>query len=123
MLKFTARFLFTLTIAGVLCCTPSMAMAQNGDPGQSTLNVKSTFLGHWVNNHDPHQYIDIYKEGSFVIVQRGSAVKDGTQRNRFVATYERGNRISVDLGYGLSPLTISDDGSKILFLGIDYSRK
>ena len=114
--------LFLICLISIFSC-PVTASAQSGDVRQSSINIKNTFFGHWKNDRDPNLFIDIYKEGSLIIVQRGSLIKQGAQRNRFIVTYEKGNRITVDLGYGLSPLTISDDGSKISFLGNEYSKK
>jgi len=105
----------------VSCAGP--VFAQSGDIGQSTINIKNTFFGHWKNERDPNQFIDIYKDGSLIIIQRGSLIKQGAERNRFIVTYEKGNRIMVDLGTGLTPLTITDDGTKISFLGNEYSKK
>ena len=90
---------------------------------ESTINIKNSFYGHWKNDRDPNSFLDIYKDGELIIVQRGSLLKQAGDRNRFVVTYEKGNRITVDLGTGLSPLTLSDDGAKVSFLGDIYNKK
>ena len=119
--KFIAPYFFAFIAIAFICGSFNITFAQN--EGQSALNIKNTFYGHWKNEKDPNQFLDIYKDGSLIIVQRGSNVKDGIERNRLIVTYEKGNRITVDLGYGLSPLTITEDGGHISFLGNEYSKK
>ena len=121
--KFFAPYFVAFIVIVSICGSYNRTLAQNTNEGQSTLNIKNTFYGHWKNEKDPNQFLDIYKDGSLIIVQRGSNVKDGIERNRLIVTYDKGNRITVDLGYGLSPLTITDDGSRISFLGNEYSKK
>ena len=121
--KIITPYFFALIALLFVCSGSTVAFAQNANEGQSTLNIKNTFYGRWKNDHDQNQFLDIYKDGSLIIVQRGSNVKDGVERTRLIVTYDKGNRITVDLGYGLSPLTITDDGTHISFLGNAYSKK
>ncbi len=118
------RLYLSLFVALFLFGATGTTFAQTADgTGQSTINIKNSFFGHWKSDRDPNSFLDIYKDGELIIVQRGSLLKQAGDRNRFVVTYEKGNRITVDLGTGLSPLTLSDDGAKVSFLGDTYNKK
>ena len=123
MNKFTT-LVFSLVIAIVLTCGSSnKGYAQTTEAKQNTPEIKSSFLGHWKGVQDPNRLVEIYKEESLVIVRVHADVRDGSGSNKYPVAYGRGNKIMVDFGYGLTPLTITDDGTKITFLGNDYMKQ
>ena len=97
--------------------------AQATDLNQQSLEIKSAFYGRWADVKDPNHLLEIYKEGSLIIVQRRSEVKDGSSSNKYTVISGEGNKIKVDLQTSLAPLTITDDGIKISFLGNEYMKK
>ena len=105
------------------CGISKKASAQATDLNQQPLEIKSAFYGHWVDSKDPNHLLEIYKEGTLVIVQRRSEIKDGSNSNKYTVISGQGNKIKVDLQTGLAPLTITDDGTKVSFMGNEYMKK
>ena len=121
--KLTVQVFCAFAFIFFACELPDFSYAQSANAGQAPLEIKGSFLGRWKDTHDPEHFVDIYKDGQMTIVERHTEVKDGSGRSRYPVTYSKGNRIMVDFGFGLTPLTISDDGTKISFLGNEYSKK
>ncbi len=90
---------------------------------QSALEVKSAFFGSWKDTQDPNHFVDIYKDGAYVIVYRHPNRKDGSDNKRYAVSSAKGNKIMVDYNFGVTPLTISEDGSKITFTGQTYTKQ
>ena len=116
--------IYLLLIAIVAVCNiPAKCYAQATAQDQQPLEIKSAFFGNWVEVKDPDHLLEIYKEGDLVIVHRRSQANDGSGSNKYTVIYAEGNKIKVDLQSGLAPLTITDDGTKLSFLGNEYVKK
>ncbi len=115
---FLAAIIFVLAIG-----SSSAIFAQTGEIKATPPEVKSTFFGHWRDIHDPNHLIEIYKDGEFIIVNTYTEKKDQSGVKRYTVTSGKGNKIMVDFGFGVTPLTLSDDGSKITFTGETYMKQ
>ena len=115
---------FLLPLFLVLVCgNLNHAAAQTNELKPSTLEVNRAFFGIWREVQDPNHLVEIYKEGDFVIVLRHSDRKDGSVSQKYTVTAQKGNRLTLDFGFGSIPMTISDDGTKISFVGQEYVKK
>ncbi len=121
--KFTSPAFFAVIITFLICSTSNTIYAQNTEVKENTLEIKGAFFGNWKDMKDPNHLLDIYKEGTLIIVQTRAEAKDGTKGKKYSVVYNKGNRIMVDIGNGSTPMTITDDGTKISFLGNDYMKK
>ena len=110
--------LFTLLMLGNNESTYAQAEARQG-----TVEVKAAFFGSWKDTQDPNHFVEIFKDGGFVIVYRHSNKKDGSDNKRYAVSSAKGNKIMVDYNFGVTPLTISEDGSKITFTGQTYTKQ
>ena len=121
--KFANTTFYTLLIAVLTCGISNLTYAQTAEYNQKQLEIKSEFFGRWAAVKDPNHILEIYKEGSLIVVQRRSEINDGTKSNKYTVLYQDGNKIRVDLGNGSTPLTINNEGNKITFLGDEYTKK
>ena len=115
---FIAALIFLLAIG-----TSGLSYGQNSEVKATPPEVKSTFMGHWKDIHDPNHLIEIYKDGDFIIVNTYTEKKDESGNKRYTVTSGKGNKIMVDFGFGVTPLTLSDDGTKITFTGETYMKQ
>ncbi len=115
---FLAALIFILAIG-----SSSLSYGQTGEVKATPPEVKSAFMGHWKDIHDPNHLIEIYKDGDFFIVNTYTEKKDESGNKRYTVTSGKGNKIMVDFAFGGTPLTISDDGSKITFTGETYMKQ
>jgi len=121
--NFIRTIFFVFVTTASICGISNLSYAQATDLNQQPLEIKSVFYGHWADVKDPNHLLEIYKEGALVIVQRRSEVKDGSNNSKYTVMSGEGNKLKVDLQTGLAPLTITDDGTKISFLGNEYIKK
>jgi hypothetical protein len=121
--KFISPVFFAFVIAISICGNSNQASAQTTASDQKPLEIKNAFFGRWADVKDPNHLLEIYKENSFIIVQRRTELNDGSPSKKYSVITANGNKLKVDVGSGLSPLTITDDGAKISFLGNEYSKK
>ncbi len=113
-----AALVFLLSIGG-----SSLSHAQTSEVKATPLEVKAAFFGHWKDIHDPNHLIEIYKDKDFIIVNTYTEKRDESGNKRYTVTSGKGNKIMVDFGFGVTPLTLSEDGSKITFTGETYMKK
>jgi len=121
--KFATTIFFVLITVVSMCGISNLSYAQATELNQQPLEIKSAFFGRWTDAKDPNHLLEIYKEGTLIIVQRRSEVNDHSGSSKYTVMYSEGNKIKVDLQTGLAPLTITDDGTKISFLGNEYIKK
>ena len=107
----------------LICGKVNLSYAQTTEVRQHALEVRSAFLGTWKEAQDAHHILEIYKDGDLTIVYKRSEIKDGSGSKKYTVMSETGNKIMIDYGYGSTPLTISDDGTKINFAGQEYIKQ
>ena len=121
--RHTLRFFLASFIVVLICGKVNFSYAQTTEAKQHTLEVRSAFLGTWKDAQDAHHILEIYKDGDLTIVYKRSEIKDGSGSKKYTVMSETGNKIMIDYGFGSTPLTISDDGTKINFAGQEYIKQ
>ncbi len=78
-------------------------------------------MGRWKDAQDPHQLLEIYKDGAYTIVCKRSDRNDRKNDfKKYTVISAKGNRILVDYEFGATPLTLTEDGPKLHFNGQEY---
>ncbi len=121
--KFTGTFFLAALMTVLAVGSFGRSYGQTNEVKATPPEVKAAFFGHWKDIHDPNHLIEIYKDKEFIIVNTYTEKKDESGNKRYTVTSGKGNKIMVDFGFGVTPLTISEDGSKIIFKGETYMKQ